>query len=72
MGNVTQRARARVLVTVEIDLRDNWGADCTVGQVLDQASREARSHVARLFEKELSCRVIGETEVTVFILTEKR
>jgi len=35
------KASARVMVQVEIDLPAQWGPDCPISQVHDQASRQA-------------------------------
>jgi len=36
-----ETARARVQVTLEIDVPDSWGHDCKVEQIYDQAAESA-------------------------------
>ena len=39
--------RARVRVTLEIDVPGTWGDDCTTGQVVKQATDSALGTIAR-------------------------
>lgn len=42
----------RVRLLVEVDLGSTWGADCSVGQVRAQATREATEMLQRRLAKE--------------------
>jgi len=71
------QARARVLLTLEVDLSGRWGSDCTVGQVHDQAGREAVDKVFRLVkggtvdtDPRKEVRLVGTPRVTAVLVDE--
>ena len=43
------KTTARVRVTLEIDVPDNWGPDCTMSQVYKQAGESALTILRRCF-----------------------
>lgn len=72
---------ARVTLTIEIDVADSWGDDCTTGQVERQARESAVAAVRRgLVINNLKCgddvktyaRVIGEPLVDMIIRRSPR
>jgi len=82
------KATARVQVTLEINPRGgHWGADCTVGQVHEQALREAMSELSFLLaaakqgfvvksdgaklERRINAKVIGKPKVLA-VVVERR
>lgn len=40
------KAKARIRLTIEVTLDDSWGSDCSIGQLHDQAAREALAKVS--------------------------
>lgn len=72
------QARARVLLTLEVDLSGRWGSDCTVGQVHDQAGREAVDKVFRLVkggtvdtDRRKEIRLVGDPKVTAILVDQE-
>lgn len=60
----TFSATAKVQVTLEIDAGSSWGKDCTVAQVMDQASRESLQRLtATLQAAKTRVRIVGEPKV---------
>lgn len=47
MSTPKVKARARVQVTVEVQLDSTWGDECPVGQVHKQATSEATEYLNR-------------------------
>lgn len=66
---MTLKATARVRVTVEIDLTQPWGKECTMYQIDKQAMEEAMEYLARIPHGRL--RVVGPPEVTAVLVREK-
>ena len=73
--------RARVTLTVEIDLDDRWGNGCSIEQIQKQAAESARAQVARAFEdkhdlkegaRRVKGRVIGDVRVVAILAEEER
>jgi hypothetical protein len=64
--------RARVSVTIEVDLGDAWGPDCSVEQIFKQAKESARNQIDRATRNGglPGWRIVGEPKVTA-ILFEK-
>jgi len=58
-------ATARVRLVIEVPT-SCWGIDCTVEQIMDQASREATIAVQNMIAK-AGGRIIGEPEVIATI-----
>lgn len=54
---------ARVRLTIEVSNLGNWGADCPVSQVYQQALVEAENVLRKLFQGN-GVRVIGNAVVT--------
>ena len=67
MGKVN--VKARVQVTVEIDVFDAWGEDCELKQVHKQAKEKALGSMFSQFERP-RMRIIGEP-LCVAVLTEE-
>ncbi len=42
-GIIRLRAKAYVTLTVEVECKGPWGADCTIAQVYEQAEDEAKN-----------------------------
>ncbi len=52
--------RARVQIVVEVEIKQGWGDDCSVGQARLQAEREAQDRVRRLVEADgVGVRLVG-------------
>lgn len=71
------QGRARVTLTIEMDLGDSWGGDCTVAQIHDQAAKAAVHqlrcglvidglHAAR--EARQHARIVGEPKVEAILV----
>jgi hypothetical protein len=54
-------ARAKVTLTVEIEVGSTWGDDCSLSQVYDQAARETIQAVKNIFQRRVT--IIGEPTV---------
>ena len=59
-------ASARVRITVEVPT-SNWGKDCSVEQIMDQAGREASNAVRNHIECKGGWKIVGEPEVVACI-----
>ena len=60
------QATARVTVTVEIRVDDAWGEDCSMGQIVRQATESARGVLSRMRKKPehpLPFTIVGEPTV---------
>lgn len=67
------RARARVLVTLEIsDIGGTWGGDCPTDQVFRQASESAIGLLRNGLANKADWRVVGEPKVTAILAEETR
>jgi hypothetical protein len=55
-------ARARVQLTLDVDAGSTWESSCPVGQIHEQAAREAVEMIERVLPGRI--RVIGEPKVT--------
>lgn len=55
-------ATARVRITIEVPT-SNWGKDCTVEQIMNQAEREASNAVQNYISSKQGWRIVGEPEV---------
>ncbi len=64
-------ARARVAVTLEMDLSAPWGGDCNLEQVFKQAKESAEEDVRLKFQKIGGVRLLS-TKVTAILCEEKR
>ena len=69
MEGLTSNSRARVTVTLEIPVPDNWGGDCTVSQIHKQAIDSAREKLYALTKS--GARIIGEPSVTMVLVDAK-
>lgn len=74
------QGRARVTLTIEMDLGDSWGGDCTVAQIHDQAAKAAVHqlrcglvinglYTAR--EAKQHARIVGEPKVEAILIERK-
>ncbi len=65
-------ASAKITVTIEMHARQNWGDDCTAGQIRKQAKREMTDALRSALTH---CRyrsfIRGEAKVDVIVLGEK-
>lgn len=60
----TFSATALVRVTIEVDAGSSWGPDCTVGQIRDQAGREAVARIQNaLAAAKTPCAIVGRPAV---------
>jgi len=59
-------ARAKVTLTVEIDILSTWGDDCSLSQVYDQASKQAANAVKNLFKSHVL--IVGEPQVEAVVV----
>lgn len=81
MSKTQRTAKARVQITVEIDVTDSWGDECTISQIRSQALTSAEGVIARAFkpcdahgkEGDIRCknnpppiRMVGHGKVTAF------
>lgn len=73
--------RARVTLTIEMDLGDTWGGDCSVAQIQKQAAEAAIGHVRHgLIVHGLTgrrdatqhARLVGEPKVEAILMERKR
>lgn len=63
----------RVAVTLEIELPDSWGKNCTLGQVYEQANRAALVSVSHAIkESRLKAKIIGQPVATLTIVQEQK
>lgn len=64
-------ARARVQLTVEIEVTSNWGAGCSIQQVYEQAATEAKGAIRNALTKAEvppgKINIIGEPLITAVI-----
>lgn len=63
------RATARVKVTLDVYLDQPWGPEMTVGQVHEDAKREALSKVECMVQdrKGIAARIVGEPVVDIIV-----
>jgi len=66
------QAKARVQLTIEVDVGAPWGEDCTIGQVYKQAAEAAHADIIHILKLSGQGRILmlGEPKV-VGIITEK-
>lgn len=55
---------AKVVVTLEVMETGSWGADCTIGQVHQQAADVAIDKIKRMIGDRAGVRLLGEPKVT--------
>jgi len=64
------KATARIQLTVEIKATSPWGHDCLIGQLYDQAAKEAVETLTCLFRANAAAaKIVGEPKV-IGVLTE--
>jgi len=61
-------ATARVTITLEVTPGSNWGSNCSISQVHEQAGVEATNHVRKLIQSDRSIRIIGDPKVSVVVV----
>ncbi len=66
---LTSNTRARVTVTLEIPVNDNWGGTTEINQVVGQAKDSARQKLFELTKN--GARIIGEPVVTMVMVDAK-
>lgn len=65
-------ARARVTVTLEIEVPDSWGTDCTVKQVHDQAVDAALAIIEKVKQRGyVHYRILGEPTVLTVLVEQE-
>lgn len=64
MSNVT---KAKVTMTVEVDVPSTWGDECPISQVRDQATTEAKAMVCQSAMRG-NIKIIGEPEVVALMV----
>lgn len=63
----------RVAVTLEVEVPDRWGQQCTLQQVYDQANRAAQHSVAHAIRaSNLKAKIIGKPVATLVIVHEQK
>lgn len=60
--------RARVTVTLEIEVPDRWALDCALEQIYTQARRSAVEAVVNIPKMCGGVRIVGETVVTAILI----
>ena len=61
----------RCAVTLEIEVPDRWGRDCTLGQIYDQANRAAVISVAHAIKaSNLKAKIVGQPVATLVVVQE--
>lgn len=60
---ITLITKARVQITVEIEASGFWGSDCTMGQIIHQASQSA---LGQLRHSLSGYKIVGDPTVTAF------
>lgn len=74
---IVQNAKARVTMQLEITVSSNWGPDCSIKQIHEQATSEAYGMLRNLSPENAAAfvkavRIFGEPQVTTVIVgTEK-
>ena len=61
-------ATAKVKMEVEVFLHQGWGLGVSVGQVRDQASKEAISKLRASIGIDPNIKIVGEPEVTMILV----
>jgi hypothetical protein len=69
-----RRYTAKVRLSVEVEVASVWGEDCTVAQLVKQASIDAADYLAKqgLHVGNSQVRSIEEVEVTILDCTGKK
>lgn len=70
MSSQRKTTRARVRVVLDVALSSTWAENCPVGQVHDQALREARLHVEQVLGNVPGVRVAEVASVDVVTRVE--
>lgn len=66
---MTIKAKARVQVTLEIELTQTWASTCQIEQLHHQAATDAVDSV-RTLTKHGGCRIVGEPSVVGVLTSE--
>ena len=66
---LTSNARARVTVTLEIPVSDNWSGTADVNQVVGQAKDSALGRLRAILNS--GARIVGEPTVTMILVDAK-
>jgi hypothetical protein len=64
-------ATARVQLTLEVDVRSVWGAECALSQIYEQASNDARDAVGVLIAGSAGMRIVGVQKIEAIIVTRE-
>jgi len=62
------KATAQVRITIEMDADGNWGADCTIKQIHDQARRECLQRLRNIINTNRHMKIIGEPTVLAVLV----
>lgn len=76
MSDKRLRARARAVVTIEVDLDGAWGENCDLAQVYKQAEDELRNKLENWRSSKyepsfVQYRLIGEPKITAILVEDK-
>jgi len=70
-----KKVTARVILTLEIDVADTWGEDCSIKQIHDQATQTAVGMIRQIQDKNppwmRMVRVIGTPKIDAVIATRE-
>ncbi len=62
-----------VAVTLEIQVPDSWGRNCTLGQVFDQANHYAQHAINHAIkESKLKAKIVGKPVATAALVLEEK
>ena len=74
---LTQNAKATVTMQIEISVPSNWGQDCSIKQIHEQAEADARGMIRNLSPQTAEAfvkaiRLMGEPVVKTIIVSTER
>jgi len=61
-------ATVKVKLQIEVYLHQGWGLGCSIGQVRDQAEKEAKARLSASIQLDPNIKIIGEPEVTMILV----
>ena len=64
----TTKATAQVRLTIEMAADGNWGGDCTIKQIHDQARRECLRRLQNIVDTNRHMKIIGEPTVLAVLV----
>ena len=63
-------SKVKVQMTVEVEIYDNWGDECTMGQVKKQATEQCASNLKRVITN-INGKIIEYGSVSIVSVSEK-